>query len=552
MPITKLSTILSWFKTGDIPTEFQFKATWQSFWHKNEKIPAQQIENIDVLFSEKADNDTLENHIIDDTRHVTPELISKISSDFVSKKSGGTFAKEISVGGDTNDLGRIDLEPNGGFYVRNNSAVNPFFEARIDNKWIIRRVVDATNSYSNDISFIASFNDKPGYFDIPNGTANLSGNQYTAECSRQLKTIRTIGYPDFFGHFPGREINDNFATPKGMFEDLRIVDKLRHMNMPEEVNEGDTKTVGWNPETLELVYQKQSFSGYLPLSGGNIEGRINLNAGNISRGFIEPTGNQLFYTNGNRALTETVLENNLVARGMGVINALTNTPWATNEAYFYNRNSHFNSDNDLTGAPGFCQYEMQGKNSILTVGLRANLNPNYTKETNDNFAIRKGYTEDFRVKDKFRILDLQEEVNVGDTVAVGWNPVSKEFVAKKVPSTPVWKDFVTENISDRATTARARYKINKETIDIDIFDKEISNDNEVSEFVPRLIFDTNDVEKLVANFRDTISLIAENRSTTAVELNIINTGETAELSLSPMTDADIGMKLNIVRSIPKI
>lgn len=49
MAFTKLSTILSWFQTGDKPTEEQFKATWRSFWHKSEKIPVDIIEGIDNL-----------------------------------------------------------------------------------------------------------------------------------------------------------------------------------------------------------------------------------------------------------------------------------------------------------------------------------------------------------------------------------------------------------------------------------------------------------------------------------------------------------------------
>ncbi len=48
MPITKLSTILSWFETGDKPTEKQFRDTWNSFWHKDEKIPVSQILDLDI------------------------------------------------------------------------------------------------------------------------------------------------------------------------------------------------------------------------------------------------------------------------------------------------------------------------------------------------------------------------------------------------------------------------------------------------------------------------------------------------------------------------
>lgn len=53
MAIKKLSTIKSWFKTGLKPTQSQFSDTWDSFRHKCEKIPAEDIEGIDTLFGEK-------------------------------------------------------------------------------------------------------------------------------------------------------------------------------------------------------------------------------------------------------------------------------------------------------------------------------------------------------------------------------------------------------------------------------------------------------------------------------------------------------------------
>lgn len=45
MKVSK-NTIYEWFRKKKKPTAEQFKAVWDSFWHKNEKIP---IENIDEL-----------------------------------------------------------------------------------------------------------------------------------------------------------------------------------------------------------------------------------------------------------------------------------------------------------------------------------------------------------------------------------------------------------------------------------------------------------------------------------------------------------------------
>ena len=41
--MASLQQIISWFKTGLFPNEDQFRQTWQSFWHKSERIPQTQI-----------------------------------------------------------------------------------------------------------------------------------------------------------------------------------------------------------------------------------------------------------------------------------------------------------------------------------------------------------------------------------------------------------------------------------------------------------------------------------------------------------------------------
>ena len=51
--MVSLAKIFSWFKTGDFPTEQQFKDTFSSFFHKSEKIPATQIEGFLAIFVEK-------------------------------------------------------------------------------------------------------------------------------------------------------------------------------------------------------------------------------------------------------------------------------------------------------------------------------------------------------------------------------------------------------------------------------------------------------------------------------------------------------------------
>lgn len=53
MAIQPLKTIKNWFRTGSKPTQTQFWDTWDSFRHKNDKIPLEDIENIDQITGQK-------------------------------------------------------------------------------------------------------------------------------------------------------------------------------------------------------------------------------------------------------------------------------------------------------------------------------------------------------------------------------------------------------------------------------------------------------------------------------------------------------------------
>ncbi len=50
-----ISTIKDWFRTGLKPTQAQFWSTWDSFWHKDEKIPIEGIEDLQGNLDTKVD-----------------------------------------------------------------------------------------------------------------------------------------------------------------------------------------------------------------------------------------------------------------------------------------------------------------------------------------------------------------------------------------------------------------------------------------------------------------------------------------------------------------
>lgn len=63
------NTIKNWFKTGLKPTQGQFWATWDSFWHKEEMIPITAIEDIESILNAKAEAEVLDDHLTSPESH---------------------------------------------------------------------------------------------------------------------------------------------------------------------------------------------------------------------------------------------------------------------------------------------------------------------------------------------------------------------------------------------------------------------------------------------------------------------------------------------------
>ncbi|WBV53822.1 hypothetical protein [Chryseobacterium gambrini] len=68
---TPLDTILTYFQTGDIPTQEEFKASWSSFWHKNDSVPTSKIEGLDHQLQNKADKSAFETHLSNQDSHIS-------------------------------------------------------------------------------------------------------------------------------------------------------------------------------------------------------------------------------------------------------------------------------------------------------------------------------------------------------------------------------------------------------------------------------------------------------------------------------------------------
>ena len=73
MAKTAINTIKNWFKTGLKPTQDQFWNWMDSYWHKDELIPQDKIQDLSTTLSGKADADQLANKANADATGLTDE-----------------------------------------------------------------------------------------------------------------------------------------------------------------------------------------------------------------------------------------------------------------------------------------------------------------------------------------------------------------------------------------------------------------------------------------------------------------------------------------------
>ncbi len=79
MAIQSLSQLKAWFRKGLKPTEGQFWDTWDSFWHKEEKIPMSSIENLNDTLNGKGDTQAFIN-LAQEVNQQFTELKNEINS----------------------------------------------------------------------------------------------------------------------------------------------------------------------------------------------------------------------------------------------------------------------------------------------------------------------------------------------------------------------------------------------------------------------------------------------------------------------------------------
>lgn len=105
---TDKKIIKDWFRTGLKPTQAQFWAWMDSYWHKDEKIPITAIDDIETIFNEKADAEALTNHLTDANAHAA----------LFDTKEDKTEKGEANGYVPLNEYGKIASQYLGFFYIK--------------------------------------------------------------------------------------------------------------------------------------------------------------------------------------------------------------------------------------------------------------------------------------------------------------------------------------------------------------------------------------------------------------------------------------------------
>ncbi|AZA84794.1 hypothetical protein C1637_18605 [Chryseobacterium lactis] len=105
---TPLNTILSYFETGDFPTQEQFQASWESFWHKDETIPTNKVAGLDSQLQNKADKNIFEAHTSNPDSH-TAYLAKKDASN-LDNTNVQAWKNALGVGELPENIATVDNE----------------------------------------------------------------------------------------------------------------------------------------------------------------------------------------------------------------------------------------------------------------------------------------------------------------------------------------------------------------------------------------------------------------------------------------------------------
>jgi hypothetical protein len=110
MALIDSNTIKNWFKTGMIPTQSQFWSVFDSYRHKNDKVPVADVEGINELLAQVSSTTIYKAGqlcVFKNPANEDPSILE--AGDMVTGIVEGMFINASYLGGDTTQLASFDI-----------------------------------------------------------------------------------------------------------------------------------------------------------------------------------------------------------------------------------------------------------------------------------------------------------------------------------------------------------------------------------------------------------------------------------------------------------
>lgn len=232
--MTEKNILQNWFVTGAKPTQEQFWAWQESYWHKSENIPVEMVQGLGDILGNKADTEQLKNKANLDSSNLTNEYVL-------------AWKKALGVGELPSNIATIDEGSKQG---------NTYTKTKIDE--LLEN--SGKNLENTDLQIpagvVRTLNVEGAKFQI----SGLANKKTDASFSRRLKTNERgeIGYSDEADVIVN--IPERFASTASIANTTITVNHIFPNAIPERPNFA---------EEIQKIMAKYSTYDFTPIVGSN-------------------------------------------------------------------------------------------------------------------------------------------------------------------------------------------------------------------------------------------------------------------------------------------
>ena len=232
--MTEKNILQNWFVTGAKPTQEQFWAWQESYWHKGESIPTEKILGLSEVLANKADAEMLQHKANLDTSNLTNEHVL-------------AWKKALGVGELPSNIATID---------EGNKQGNTYTKTKIDELLENSGKNIANTDLQIPAGVVRTLNVEGAKFQI----SGLANKKTDASFSRRLKTNERgeIGYTDEADVIVN--IPERFASTASIANTTITVNHIFPNAIPERPNFA---------EEIQKIMAKYQTYDFIPIVGSN-------------------------------------------------------------------------------------------------------------------------------------------------------------------------------------------------------------------------------------------------------------------------------------------